>query len=156
MLARYYLPCYIVLWCAACDDDLVKVSLDLILPVDMPCLVLSCLAFPLQTSGCWPHQYVFRAETKELFTTAETQQRMTTIYWAPENYCQITEVWLQHGVVFLISIKEAGELNKKVAWKIPVGVSATESFCFKDSCLLTHKSCYWVVLTQFRTSLVIW
>lgn len=74
---------------------------------------------------------------------------MTTIYWAPENYCQITEVWLQHGVVFLISIKEAGELNKKVAWKIPVGVSATESFCFKDSYLLTHKSCYWVVLTQF-------
>lgn len=148
MLARYYLPCYILLWWWWSG----------IFGSDIACshamfgLVMSCISstnIGLLTSPICVQGRDKRAVYHCRNTTKDDNYLLS-------SWKLLSDHWGVTGVVFLISIKEAGELNKKVAWKIPVGVSATESFCFKDSYLLTHKSCYWVVLTQLRTSLVIW
>lgn len=59
--------------------------------VNTPCLAWSCLARPLQIRAYRPHQFVVRAQTKELSRMRKPQQRMTPSHYVSESDCDIID-----------------------------------------------------------------
>lgn len=112
-------------------------------------LVLSCVA--TTNMGLLNSSICGQSWTKGLFSSAKWQQRMTAMCWDPENDCQITEVWMQHGGVYVIGIKEEKELRRKQANRV---MNLSWSQCIWKHLLdFGHSGLCWLTLTVYDTIL---